>query len=152
MTNLRCETFTPASPINLLVLVGVCAAGKTSVSQLLNQAGIAAHPVAQEHSRVPHLYRRSGGWVVILAASWEAVHRRRQLGWNPAFYREEWDRIGQARREAALIVHTDWLDAAEVAARITAWFDRRVGFDQLWPRCGVKDPEEQSRVRARFRP
>lgn len=150
MTTLHSDSFMPASPIKPLVLVGVCASGKTTVSAALKAHGISAHPVAQEHSRVPGLYRRSDGLVVVLGATWETVHRRRKLSWNPAFYHEEWDRIREARRDAALIIHTDWLGASDVAARITGWFDRWFGFDGLW--VAVDDPDERCRIRTQFQP
>lgn len=125
MIPLRDETSMPASPTRPLVLVGVCAAGKSTVSGLLAERGIEAKPVAQEHSRVQDLYRRTGTTVVVLCATWETVHRRRQLAWDPGFYWTEWQRLAAARREAQLVVHTDWLTAEEVADCIARWYRER---------------------------
>lgn len=116
----------PASPTSPLVLVGVCAAGKSTVSRLLAERGIWAKPVAQEHSQVPDLYRRTGPVVVLLVASWETVHHRRHLTWDPAFYRTEWERLASARRAASFIIHTDVLSADQVAERVARWFSQRV--------------------------
>jgi hypothetical protein len=149
---LRLDGFTPASPISPLVVAGVCAAGKTTLAHNLELRGISARPVAQEHSRVKGLYRRAGGMVVLLVASWSTVHRRRRLAWNPAFYREEWERLMGARRDAAYVLHTDFLTPDEVADRVAGWFDHQFGFSRLWaehPEWGSRD---RAAVRARFRP
>jgi len=130
--NLRYDNWPRVSHISPLVLVGVCAAGKSTVSRLLRDRGIEARPVAQEHSRVPDLYKRSGEWAVLLVANWQSVHRRRQLSWDLDFYRVEWDRLSVARRDAKLIVHTDWLLPEQVADYIMDWFDRYTGLDRLW--------------------
>jgi hypothetical protein len=150
--SLRCDDFTPAFPISPLVIVGVCAAGKSTLAGRLRQRGIAARAVAQEHSQVLDLYRRSGRWVVLLTASWASVHRRRKLSWNPAFYREEWRRLTRARQDAVLVIGTDWLDADEVADETVAWFDRRVGFAAWFDRDGITDPALRAQIRSQFRP
>ncbi len=124
--SLLAEASWPASPISPLVLVGVCAAGKTTVSAILTRRGILAKSVAQEHSRVPDLYRRSGRSVILLCASWQTVHRRRELAWDRDFYRVEWDRLRHARDHASLIIQTDWLDADAVADVIEDWFNRQM--------------------------
>jgi hypothetical protein len=108
--------------------------------------------VAQEHSQVAQLYRRSGQWVVLLVAQWDTVHRRRQLSWNPAFYRAEWDRIRDARQAAALIIHTDWLNPVQVADRVTAWFDRQFGFEGLWDSEASMTPKDRAAIRVSYRP
>ncbi len=146
--NLHSDGFMPVFPIKPLVLVGVCAAGKTTVSGLLRNRGIIAKPVAQEHSRVPDLYKRTGDWVVLLAATWETVHRRRRLSWDTSFYRTEWDRLGTARQEACLIVHTDWLTAEQVAQRVARWFDGKVGLDALWRRHPEYGEADRALLRA----
>lgn len=123
------ERLQPVFPVNALILVGVCAAGKSTVSQLLwNDCGIPAKPVAQEHSRISRLYRHKGERpVVLLGASWKTVHRRRKISYGFEFYREEWKRILDARHEASLIVSTDTLSPAEVRDVICEWWDRKYG-------------------------
>lgn len=149
---LHSDDFTPAFPISPLVLVGVCAAGKSTLAHNLDLRGIAAKPVAQEHSLVAELYRRTGSWVVVLAANWDTVHHRRVLAWNPDFYRDEWDRIAGARRHASLIVHTDCLNPIEVADSVTQWFDRRFGFQALWRTQRDLSEGDRAAIRSQFRP
>ena len=121
-----CASFKQAFPTDGIVLVGVCAAGKTTVSHLLRERGIPARVVAQEHSTVPELYRHGGdGWLVMLCADWQTVHRRRRLSWDPEFYHTEWIRLSQARQEAGLVIHTDMLSAQAVADVIAAWWQQR---------------------------
>lgn len=148
---LRFDGFVPAFPISPLVLVGVCAAGKSTLARNLHERGIDAKTVAQEHSRVQELYRRSGSLVIVLVAGWATVHRRRQLAWNPDFYRAEWERLRGARQDAALILHTDWLSAAQVADRAAEWFDGYFGFDRLWQCESPLSVSEQASIRAQFR-
>ncbi len=147
---LRLDNFTPAFPISAVVIVGVCAAGKSTLASNLARAGIEAKPVAQEHSGVPELFRRTGETVIVLVANWESVHKRRRLAWEPKFYQDEWDRLTMARQKARLIVHTDWLTAQEVANRVVYWFDEYYGFAQLWLSRPEINRSERVGIRAHF--
>ena len=140
--SLRSVDYTPAFPISRLVLVGVCASGKSTLSRRLDERGIEARPVAQEHSGVQDLYRRQGSLVILLAASWQTVHRRRKLSWDPQFYGVEWLRLRQARQDARLIVHTDSLSPDQVADVVTEWFDQWFGLDRWWRESGVEEAEK----------
>lgn len=140
--SLRSGDYTPVSPISPLVVVGVCASGKSTLSRRLGERGIEARPVAQEHSRVKELYRRQGTLVVLLAATWQTVHRRRQLSWDLAFYDVEWQRLSLARQEARIIVHTDSLSPDQVADIVTEWFDQWFRLDRWWRETGVEESEK----------
>ncbi len=120
----------PVFPIEKppLVLVGVCASGKTTISRLLNAQGIRARSIAQEHSSVQNLFRHGeASLVVLLCADWESVHRRRRLSFDREFYRTEWRRLSQARQEANLVVHTDMFTAVEVAQIVAKWWKSWTG-------------------------
>ncbi len=148
MTEVRYESSKPAFPTKGIVLVGVCASGKTTASQGLAKCGITARAVAQEHSMISNLYQRSGpGLVVVLVASWGTVHRRRRLAWDRDFYRIEWNRLTRARQDAKLILHTDSLTREAVVAAIVRWWDREMGLDRLWASHPEWSPGEQSQVR-----
>jgi len=125
MISHRLDACPPASPSSPgLILVGVCAAGKSTVASLLKAQGVLAHAVAQEHSLVPTLFQKPNHRVVYLAARWETVHRRRQMSWHRVNFLVERERLRQARRQAGLVVHTDGLTADEVAQIILRWFIR----------------------------
>lgn len=151
MTAVRSADLPPVSPINGLILVGVCAAGKTTAKEGFKSSGIPARSVAQEHSLVKHLYRQGGlGLVVLLVASWETVHRRRQLAWNPDFYRTEWMRLQEARKEAHLILHTDELSRGEVVDTIISWWDSRLGLGPVWSGHPYWNGTLKARIRSKL--
>lgn len=114
------------------MLVGVCASGKTTIRRRLRERGITAKAIAQEHSRVADLYKRNGQFVVVLVASWQTVHRRRDLSWDRQFYLTEWRRLTAARNDAVLVIHTDLLTPDEVADRIAGWYDQRMNLIGQW--------------------
>ncbi len=123
----------PAFPINGLILVGVCAAGKSTIATLLRQYGVVAHPVAQEHSAVPTLFMSQGPRrVVFLDAELPTVRRRRRMNWTETHYRTQRARLQAARVNANLIVRTDPLTPAEVAEIIVQWSDGLMGLLPLW--------------------
>ncbi|MCL5971374.1 MAG: hypothetical protein M1499_02285 [Firmicutes bacterium] len=148
MMEVHYENSKPAFPTKGIVLVGVCASGKTTASQGLAKCGITARAVAQEHSMISNLYQRSGtGLVVVLVANWSTVHRRRRLAWERNFYRTEWNRLTRSRQDAKLILHTDSLTREEVVAAIVRWWDREMGLDRLW----ASHPEWSSVTRSEMR-
>ncbi len=119
-------------------MVGVCASGKTTLFRELQGLGIPVRAVAQEHSLVPGLFRRQGSHpLVLLTADWETVHRRRRLAWEPAFYRTEWMRLEEARKEADLVVQTDYLTPRQVAEVVRRWWDGRMGLDTCALDCST---------------
>ncbi|MCY0877793.1 MAG: hypothetical protein OWU84_02445 [Firmicutes bacterium] len=117
------------------------------MSWRLKEAGIEAVGVAQEHSQVATLYRRSGTWVVWLGARWETVRKRRRVSWSEAHYREELQRLRVARSAARLVVHTDALSESQVTEVIVRWFDTFFGFRALW----MAHPEWTTATRAAVR-
>ncbi len=148
MARLHSVDSSRASRINGVVLVGVCAAGKTTAREGLLASGIPARSVAQEHSLVPHLYRQKDqGLLVLLVASWETVHRRRELSWNPDFYRTEWFRLAAARQDADFILHTDPLSRHEVLDAIISWWDARLGLGSTWMRYPQWDHAMKTKIR-----
>jgi predicted ATPase len=113
----------PVRPPGPVLVVGPCAAGKTTLVENLRRMGIPARSVAQEHSQAPHLFARAGpGFLVYLDVTYEAVTRRRPVPWGPERLEEERGRLSLARSQAQLVVHTDHLTPQEVAQRVAqAW-------------------------------
>jgi ABC-type cobalamin/Fe3+-siderophores transport system ATPase subunit len=107
-----------------VVVVGPCAAGKSTLVAGLKRLGVGARAVAQEHSAVPHLYRlRPCLAVVFLAADWPTVHARRPLSAGRAQWQEELLRLTEARRAARLVVHTDGLGIDAVRDVVYQWWE-----------------------------
>jgi hypothetical protein len=111
----------------VLVVVGPCAAGKSTLVAGLDRLGIPVVAVAQEHSRVPGLWRRPRpAALVYLAARWPTVHARRPYSFGHPQYLEQLGRLAEARAAADLIVHTDGLAVEAVRAVVLAWWRGRL--------------------------
>jgi molybdopterin-guanine dinucleotide biosynthesis protein len=91
----------------LIVVVGVCASGKTTLVEQLRSAGYSALEVAQEHSDLPYLWARSApAFVVYLEAKNRALQRRRGYLTTERLERER-QSLAYARSRADLIVSTE---------------------------------------------
>lgn len=112
-----------------LVVVGPCAAGKSTLVAGLLKVGIPARSVAQEHSRVRDLFtRQPAAGVIYLTATWPVIHARRPLSLGRVQYEEEVRRLQYVRSCADLVVHTDSLSPEGVLEIVRGWFrDRRMG-------------------------
>jgi deoxyadenosine/deoxycytidine kinase len=109
-----------------IIIVGVCAAGKTTLAENLTRLGYEADTVAQEHSYVPTLYRHSSPDAVIyLDASFAAIKKRRDIDWDERFLAEEQARLADARAACDLYIKTDNLNADQVFRRVRRWLEKR---------------------------
>jgi cytidylate kinase len=113
-----------------VAIVGVCGSGKTELARRLTARGIAARPVAQEHSHVPGLWRHEGmpDLLVYLAASARVV-RRRGKAMTATELAAQRRRLANARHHAHLRIQTDSLSLAEVEQTVLAHLpaDRKNG-------------------------
>lgn len=106
-----------------IVVVGPCAAGKSTLVRYLARVGVPARAIAQEHSVVPTLFLRyPGAGLVYLTADWMVLRRRRPQSGGWAQYAEEMRVLQTARAAAELVVHTDSRTPAAVAALVLAWW------------------------------
>ena len=119
-TENRCHDRKPASgkrDQSLIVIVGVCGSGKSLLAGKLSAAGFNARPVAQEHSLIASLFRRSKpNAVIFLEASDATVASRKSSGWEPTLLREQRERLELARRQADIVLNTDDTDPEQLAA------------------------------------
>lgn len=101
-----------------VVVVGVCASGKTTLVEQLCRAGYDARSCAQEHSYVPDLWQRLArpAVLVYLQASFDAVRSRRAIDWGEEYLQEQQRRLEHARQHCQLFLDTDDLGIAEVYA------------------------------------
>ncbi len=100
----------------VIAVVGVCAAGKSTLARGLQEAGYEAYSVPQEHSVVRRLYaKKQPDLLIMLDARWETTRRRRpDISYGPERLEEQRQRLRYARDECHLYLPTDGLTIAEV--------------------------------------
>lgn len=105
----------------LIAVVGVCAAGKSTLVTGLRAAGWNARQVAQEHSYVPDMWRRitDPDILIYLDAELATVQRRRRdPSFDEALLTEERHRLRHARRHCDIYLPTDALTPEQVLAAV----------------------------------
>ncbi|MGC4190656.1 MAG: hypothetical protein QM589_05380 [Thermomicrobiales bacterium] len=110
----------------VVVIVGPCASGKSTLAVALRRFGIDARIVAQEHSIVADLWRRQQPDVLIgLDVDLETLRARRSPTWPASVYASQRERLAPAFAAAGLVVDTSPLDADQVVAVVVAWLRER---------------------------
>ncbi|HUS14084.1 MAG TPA: hypothetical protein VM536_03605 [Chloroflexia bacterium] len=103
-----------------VIVVGPCAAGKSSLVARLRAAGIRARSVSQEHSYVPYMWQRHRPDVLIyLDLRLETLRHRRRPSWTQQMLDEQHRRLAHARTYCDLYLPTDLLSAEQVAQQAT---------------------------------
>jgi deoxyadenosine/deoxycytidine kinase len=114
---------TTTAPLRVVV-VGPCAAGKSTLAKRLRASGLDAYVCAQEHSEIDHLWRHLGPDVVIaLDVDLATVRARRGADWPESIFRDQLRRLTAARAAAHLVIDTASLDAEaalEAALRVVS--------------------------------
>lgn len=105
-----------------IVIVGPCAAGKTTLVRGLWAQGFAkARVVAQEHSGVPDLWKMRGqpDVLIYLDAKLETIAARQQRSdWTTDYLAEQQRRLQSARAACDLYLPTDDLTIEEVLEQV----------------------------------
>lgn len=110
-----------ATPEITIGLVGVCASGKSSLKERLEQRGIRVRHIAQEHSYVKDMWKRltNPDVLIFLDASFETTLLRRGSSfWNLQDYQTQQERLAHARQHADVVLATDNLTPDQVAERV----------------------------------
>lgn len=105
-----------------IAVVGVCAAGKTTLVQGLKDAGFDAYNVAQEHSCIRAFWNKHKPDVLVMIdATLPAIKKRRRVSWTEERLVVQHERLKDARVHADLYIQTDDLSAAEVLDKVVAF-------------------------------
>lgn len=92
----------------LILIVGVCASGKTTLSTGLRERGYNARSLAQEHSVSPRFWmRRNPDFLILLDCAYATIQRRKQVSWGLERYYTQKKILAHAREHADAIVVTD---------------------------------------------
>lgn len=99
-----------------IVIVGPCAAGKSTLAQKLVECGFNARQIAQEHSYVPDMWLQLSkpDVLIFLEASFESCSQRKSLNWNIEDYKEQMRRLAHAHQNCDLCINTDRLDPDQI--------------------------------------
>lgn len=99
-----------------IVIVGPCAAGKSTLARGLENAGWQARQIAQEHSYVPTMWQQISqpDVLIYLDASYESCSRRKSLDWTRREYLAQKERLEHARRHADIYLDSDGLSPKAV--------------------------------------
>lgn len=102
-----------------VVLVGPCAAGKTTLARGLRAHGFRVHPIAQEHSGIRDLWRKHAAQsLVYLDVDLINVHRRGRASFPGWLHQEQRQRLAEARAGADYYLDTSGLSIAEVLQHV----------------------------------
>ncbi len=112
-----------------IVIVGPCAAGKSTLRDRLLERGFTqVRVVAQEHSGVRDLWKMRGYPEVLIfldADSETANARQGRSDWTSAARAEQLQRLEQARAACDLYLPTDHLNPDEVAEQVEQFLATR---------------------------
>ncbi|MHB1295671.1 MAG: hypothetical protein ACYC4R_11830 [Anaerolineae bacterium] len=108
----------PPPILSRVTVVGVCAAGKSTLVAGLAPLGYDAHSCAQEHSYVPNMWQLLARpqALIYLHVSWPVAHKRRPY-MTDAFLERQQERLRHARAHAHVVIDTDQLSPQEVLQR-----------------------------------
>ena len=103
----------------LIVVVGVCASGKTTLSLGLRQLGYNVCSVAQEHSVSGRLWERpKPDFLILLDCSFETVRERKRISWGIDRYHQQQALLQHARAHADLVVTTDGFSPEQLVEHV----------------------------------
>ncbi|MCY3658261.1 MAG: hypothetical protein OXG36_04470 [Caldilineaceae bacterium] len=112
----------------LIKVVGVSAAGKSTLVATLEQLGMHARCTSQEHSYVKDMWQRlhPPDILIFLHADLGTQLSRRPWGrYTEAGHREELERLGHALAHADLVIETSPLTKQEVVRTVRRFLDDR---------------------------
>lgn len=116
-----------ADTLPLIKVVGVSAAGKSTLVFGLRAAGYNARPASQEHSETPEMWRKIRPPAALVYLEIDLItqqERRPDVAWHPAWLQTEEQRLVHARQHANLILNTCGMEATQVLATVLEWLEK----------------------------
>ncbi len=111
----------------LIVVVGPCASGKSTLVDGLRTLQYRAMVSGQEHSEIPSLWKRSRPDVTIgLVVDLATIRSRRSPEWSEAIYQRQQARLRDAYAASDLLIDTRDLDPKATLAAVVELLDRDV--------------------------
>ena len=108
-----------------IVVIGPCAAGKTTLATRLRELGYDARVSGQEHSEIVDLWARLEPDVLIgLRIDLETLRGRRSASWSDRIYARQQERLRSAYEHADLVIDADAIDVDAVVATVVSWLQR----------------------------
>ena len=109
-----------------VVIVGVCASGKTTLVTKLRALGVEAYNVAQEHSCIREFWRkRQPDVLVLLDVTLPVIRQRRDVPWGEERLSIQRERLLSARTNADLYIQTDNLSREQVVETVLDYIRRK---------------------------
>ncbi len=119
-----------ASAQPLIVVVGPCASGKSTLVGGLRRLGYRAMVCGQEHSEIRTLWKHANPDVVVaLDVDLPTLRRRRDEAWPEWLYWIQQRRLRDAAAAATVRVDTSSIDEATVLTEVSARLKRRHGLE-----------------------
>jgi chloramphenicol 3-O-phosphotransferase len=123
--DLRRDISAATTDARKIVVVGPCAAGKSTLVTALRALGYDAHVSGQEHSEIAMLWQHLEPDVLIaLDVDITAVRDRRGDSWPEWLHDLQVQRLAAATRAADLTIDTTMLSTQAVIARVVAYLER----------------------------
>jgi thymidylate kinase len=106
-------------------LVGVCGAGKTTLTNKLKPYYKNVRQIAQEHSFVPDMWQRlvNPDILIFLQASYPVTLERKNFRWNERDYQEQMLRLRHAYKNADLCIDTDQRSPKEILEIVLSYIE-----------------------------
>ena len=109
-----------------VLIVGPCAAGKSTLAQGLRAHGFSAHLVAQEHSGIANLWRKHEARAMLyLDVDLPNVHRRGRPAFPDWLHQKQRSRLLEAQQAADCYIDTAPLSIPDVLQRALSFLAER---------------------------
>ena len=99
-----------------LGIVGACGTGKSELVTRLKERGYHVRHIAQEHSFAPRMWRQitNPDILIYLHVSYPLTIERKAFNWTENEYKEQLNRLRDAREHADIHIETDKLTLDEI--------------------------------------